>query len=144
MLFEGKFDGMSRTEMIELLDKAKDAYYNSGDEILSDAEYDELERLVGLENKSYIGSAKGNYTVKHAFLMGSLGKVQIKEQKDGSVNWGEAANEITSTFRKSNECRYIEASPKLDGCSFSLEFVNVNPSAAFANIPNDSASLGAV
>lgn len=31
MVFEGKFDGMSRTEMIELLDKAKDAYYNSGD-----------------------------------------------------------------------------------------------------------------
>ena len=129
MIFEGKFDGMSRTEMIELLDKAKDAYYNSGEEILSDAEYDELERLVGLENKSYIGSAKGNYTVKHAFLMGSLGKIQIKEQRDGTINWEEAADTITACFRKANGCKYIEASPKLDGCSFSLEFVNVNNKA---------------
>ena len=129
MMFEGKFDGMSHAEMIELLDKAKDAYYNSGEEILSDAEYDELERLAGLENKSYIGSAKGNYTVKHAFLMGSLGKTQVKEQKDGSINWEQVTDEIISAFRKSNGCKYIEASPKLDGCSFSLEFSNVNNKA---------------
>lgn len=130
MLFESeKFAGMSHTEMIELLNKAKDAYYNSGEEILSDAEYDELEKLAGLENKNYIGSAKGNYTVKHAFLMGSLSKSQVKEQKDGSVNWEEVAAEITASLRKSNNCKYIEASPKLDGCSFSLEFSNVNNKA---------------
>lgn len=123
------FDGMSRAEMIELLDKAKDAYYNSGEEILSDAEYDELERRIGLENKSYIGSAKGNYTVRHAFIMGSLAKIQIKEQKDGTINWGEASAEINSVFKKANGCEYIEASPKLDGCSFSLEFTNVNNKA---------------
>lgn len=126
---ESNFDGMSRAEMMDLLDRAKEAYYNSGEELLSDAEYDELERLVGLENKTYIGSAKGNYTVKHAYIMGSLAKVQIKEQKDGSVNWGEASAEITSSLRKANGCRFIEASPKLDGCSFSLEFNNVNGKA---------------
>lgn len=129
MLFEGKFDNMSHEEMIELLDKAKDAYYNSGEEILSDAEYDELERLAGLENKSYIGSAKGNYTVKHAFSMGSLQKTQVKELKDGSVNWEQVAAEISSTLIKANECQYIEATPKLDGCSFSLEFSNINNKA---------------
>ena len=126
MLFEGKFDGMTRAEKIELLNKAKDAYYNSSEEIMSDAEYDELERSVGLENKSYIGSAKGNYSVKHAFLMGSIQKTQIKEQRDGTVNWNTAADDIMSTFRKANNCQYIEATPKLDGCSFSLEFVNIN------------------
>ena len=126
MLFEGKFDDMSRAEKIELMNKAKDAYYNSSEEIMSDAEYDELERSVGLENKSYIGSAKGNYSVKHAFLMGSIQKTQIKEQRDGTVNWNTAANDIMSTFRKANNCQYIEATPKLDGCSFSLEFVNTN------------------
>ena len=129
MVFEGKFDGMTRAEKIELLNKAKDAYYNSGEEIMSDAEYDELERAVGLENKSYIRSAKGNYSVKHAFIMGSIAKTQIKEHRDGTVNWDTAAEDITSTFRKSNNCRYIEATPKLDGCSFSLEFVNINNKA---------------
>lgn len=126
MLFEGKFDDMSRAEKIELMNKAKDAYYNSSEEIMSDAEYDELERSVGLENKSYIGSAKGNYSVKHAFLMGSIQKTQIKEQRDGTVNWNTAADDIMTTFRKANNCQYIEATPKLDGCSFSLEFVNTN------------------
>ena len=126
MVFEGKFDDMSRAEKIELMNKAKDAYYNSSKEIMSDAEYDELERSVGLENKSYIGSAKGNYTVKHAFSMGSIQKTQIKEQRDGTVNWNTAADDITSTFKKANNCQYIEATPKLDGCSFSLEFVNIN------------------
>lgn len=129
MLFEGKFDGMTRAEKIELLNKAKDAYYNSGQEIIFDAEYDELERSVGLENKSYIGSAKGNYSIKHAFIMGSIQKTQIKEQRDGTVNWNTAAEDITSTFRKANDCHYIEATPKLDGCSFSLEFVNINNKA---------------
>ena len=126
MVFEGKFDDMSYAEKIELMNKAKDAYYNSSEEIMSDAEYDELERSVGLENKSYIGSAKGNYTVKHAFSMGSIQKTQIKEQRDGTVNWNTAADDIMSTFRKANNCQYIEATPKLDGCSFSLEFVNTN------------------
>ena len=126
MVFEGKFDDMTRAEKIELMNKAKDAYYNSSEEIMSDAEYDELERSVGLENKSYIGSAKGNYTVKHAFSMGSIQKTQIKEQRDGTVNWNTAADDIMSTFRKANNCQYIEATPKLDGCSFSLEFVNTN------------------
>ena len=126
MIFEGKFDDMTRAEKIELMNKAKNAYYNSSEEIMSDAEYDELERSVGLENKSYIGSAKGNYTVKHAFSMGSIQKTQIKEQRDGTVNWNTAADDIMSTFRKANNCQYIEATPKLDGCSFSLEFVNTN------------------
>ena len=126
MLFEGKFDDMTHAEKIELMNKAKDAYYNSSEEIMSDAEYDELERSVGLENKSYIRSAKGNYSVKHAFLMGSIQKTQIKEQRDGTVNWNTATNDIMSTFRKANNCQYIEATPKLDGCSFSLEFVNTN------------------
>ena len=126
IIFEGKFDDMSRAEKIELMNKAKDTYYNSSEEIMSDAEYDELERSVGLENKSYIGSAKGNYTVKHAFSMGSIQKIQIKEQRDGTVNWNTAADDIMSTFRKANNCQYIEATPKLDGCSFSLEFVNTN------------------
>ena len=39
----------------ELYDKAKDAYYN-GEEIMSDLEFDELEKELGLENKGYVGT----------------------------------------------------------------------------------------
>ena len=72
------FSNLSRKEKLELLNRAKDAYYNSGEEILNDTEYDELEAELGLENKNYVGSKHGNYTVKHSFIMGSLAKIQIK------------------------------------------------------------------
>ena len=42
-------------EKLELYNKAKEAYYN-GTPIMSDIEFDELERSLGLENKSYIGA----------------------------------------------------------------------------------------
>ena len=42
---------------LELYNKAKEAYYN-GVPIMEDFEFDELERRIGLENKSYIGSKK--------------------------------------------------------------------------------------
>ena len=39
---------LTRKEKIELLNQAKDAYYTTGEEILSDWEYDELEKELGL------------------------------------------------------------------------------------------------
>ena len=45
---------LTRKEKIELLNQAKDAYYNTGEEILSDWEYDELEKELGLENNNYV------------------------------------------------------------------------------------------
>jgi NAD-dependent DNA ligase len=117
------FSKMNTEEPQDLLDRAKDAYYNSGEELLSDAEYDELEKRLGLENKNYVGSKRGNYDVKHAFIMGSLAKTQVKE-KDGFINWEECADQIESFLRKSNGAKYFETTPKLDGCSFSAEFLN--------------------
>ena len=79
---------------LELYNKAKEAYYN-GTPIMEDFEFDELEKKLGLENKSYIGTHKNpTYTVKHPIIMGSLSKVQIKE-KDGSVDWDGFASEIS-------------------------------------------------
>ncbi|MBO6271197.1 hypothetical protein J6O48_00295 [bacterium] len=66
---------MSRKEKLDLLNRAKDAYYNTGEELLSDYDYDELEAELGLENKNYVGSKHKGYTVKHSFIMGSLSKV---------------------------------------------------------------------
>ena len=117
------FSKMNTEELQDLLDRAKEAYYNSEEEILSDSEYDELEKRLGLENKNYIGSKRGNYDVKHAFIMGSLAKTQVKEN-NGIINWEECAEQIGSFLRKSNGAKYFETTPKLDGCSFSAEFLN--------------------
>ena len=113
---------LTRKEKLALLNKAKDAYYNTGEEILSDWEYDELEKELGLENSNYVGSRNGNYTVKHAFLMGSLAKIQIRQDKNGIIDWGKYAQEFTTYFNKARSPKWIETTPKLDGCSFSAQF----------------------
>lgn len=116
---------MTREEKLDLLDQAKDAYYNTGEELITDAQYDALEAELGLENKNYVGSKHKGYTVQHSFIMGSLSKVQIKEdKKTGTVDWDLFASQINSYLRKSQGNRYIEITPKLDGASFSAEFKN--------------------
>jgi hypothetical protein len=66
---------MTREEKLELYNKAKDAYY-LGEEIMSDQEFDKLEKELGLENTSYIGTHhQKSSTIQHPYLMGSLSKV---------------------------------------------------------------------
>ena len=118
---------LSKKYIEKLLDIAKDYYYNTGNELIDDAMYDELESFIDLENKNYVGSKSSakhaNYTVKHSFIMGSLAKIQIKEdKKTGIVDWDTYANEFKKYFDKSAGCKYFETTPKLDGCSFSAEF----------------------
>ena len=103
---------------LELYNTAKEAYYN-GTPIMEDFEFDELEKKLGLENKSYIGTKHNpSYTIQHPFIMGSLSKVQIKKDNDGSIPWGKYYKEVLSYI-----CRYtpntnILVTPKFDGCSF--------------------------
>ena len=120
-------DNLSKDYVEGLLDIAKDYYYNTGNELIDDATYDELESFAGLENKNYVGSKSNakhaNYTVKHSFIMGSLSKIQIKEdKKTGMVDWDTYAAEFEKYLDKASGCRYFETTPKLDGCSFSAEF----------------------
>ena len=130
-----EIDSMSREEKLDLLDRAKDAYYNTGKEILTDKQYDDLEAELGLENKNYVGSKHKGYTVKHSFIMGSLAKVQIKEdKKTGIVDWDGFASQINSYLRKSDGGQYIEVTPKLDGASFSAEFRNKNGVAELISV----------
>lgn len=108
----------------DLYDKAKDAYYN-GEEIMSDFEFDELENELGLENKGYVGTHhQKSYTIKHPFIMGSLSKVQVKEDKNHNINWNELENKIMSFLNKSKQNSsddwYFECTPKFDGCSFEV------------------------
>ena len=108
---------------IELYNAAKEAYYNDTP-IMSDYEFDELEASLGLENKSYVGTRHNpSYTVEHPFIMGSLSKIQIKEDANGNIDWpmyvGELANYINYTGQFSNSVSLpIIVTPKYDGCSF--------------------------
>jgi DNA ligase (NAD+) len=106
----------------ELYDKAKEAYYN-GEPIMTDLEFDELEKELGLENQGYIGTHhQKSYTVKHPFIMGSLSKVQIKEDDNHNVDWLGFQEKVMTYLRKSNGYLkpgwFYEVTPKYDGCSF--------------------------
>ena len=115
---------MSREDKLELYNKAKDAYYN-GVEIMSDQEFDKLEKELGLENKSYVGTHhQKSYTIKHPYIMGSLSKVQIVKNNNGIVEYDKFADNINSYLKKSK--MYGEkvwrcgVTPKFDGCSFEV------------------------
>ena len=106
----------------ELYDQAKEAYYN-GEPIMTDLEFDELEKELGLENQGYIGTHhQKSYTIKHPFIMGSLSKIQIKEDDKHIVNWWDYQKKVMDYLRKSNgygkEGWFFEVTPKYDGCSW--------------------------
>lgn len=109
-------DKASVSDIKKVLELAKEAYYNTGEELIPDTLYDELEKKVGLENVNYVG-AKHNpsYTVKHPFTMGSLSKVQVHE-KNGIVDWKEYYNS-SNKYYKLNP---IIVTPKFDGCSWEM------------------------
>ena len=111
-------------EKIDLYNLAKDSYYN-GEEILDDYEFDELERELGLENKSYVGTVSSSYTVQHPIVMGTLQKEQIKE-KNGEVEWNKHFNNILNYLRFSleKEDSKVIVTPKYDGCSFEVVISN--------------------
>ena len=115
---------MTREDKLKLYNEAKEAYYN-GVEIMSDQEFDKLEKELGLENVSYVGTHhQKSYTVEHPFLMGSLSKVQIVKDNNGVVNYDKFAESINSYLKKSRKYGenmwYCDITPKFDGCSFEV------------------------
>lgn len=109
---------------LELYNKAKDAYYNGSEPIMTDLEFDELESELGLENNGYVGSKSKNYTVKHPFIMGSISKVQVKFENDGHISYEKYVNDVNSYLKKSRHTEHrdwmTEITPKYDGCSFEI------------------------
>lgn len=103
-------------EKLELLKRANEAY-REGNPIMGDAEYDELEKELELENINEIGEKHSpELTIKHPFIMGSLSKVQVHREKDETINWGSILKQVRS-YIGSNE---VIITPKYDGCSFEL------------------------
>jgi DNA ligase (NAD+) len=113
---------MTREDKLKLYNEAKEAYYN-GVEIMSDQEFDKLEKELGLENNSYVGTHhQKSYTIEHPFLMGSLSKVQIVKNNRGVVDYDKFAENVNSYLKKSlkygDSLWYCDVTPKFDGCSF--------------------------
>ena len=108
------------TDKEKLYLEAKEAYYN-GEGIMSDLEFDSLEKELGFENNSTVGSRHNpSYTVKHPVIMGSLSKVQIHENKNGDVEWGKYLTDI----KKYTTSDSLVITPKYDGCSFEVHMNN--------------------
>lgn len=111
---------MTKKEKLELYYRAKEAYYN-GTEIITDFEFDILEKELGLENKSEIGTKHNpSYTVKHPFIMGSISKVQIHKNKEGIIEWKKYFDEAYDFFSNNK----VIITPKFDGCSFEVDVDN--------------------
>ena len=99
---------------LELYHKAKEAYYN-GQEIMSDLEFDELEKSLGLSNVGPVGARRNpSYTVEHPVLMGSLKKIQVHND-----NWKDYFSRADAIV---NFERGVIITPKYDGCSFEVVF----------------------
>lgn len=114
---------MTQKEKLELYYKAKEAYYN-GQGIMTDFEFDTLEKELGLENKSEVGSRHNpSYTIKHPFIMGSLAKVQIHKDKEGNIDWKKYRGQIYNYINMEHSFHVI-ITPKFDGCSFECEIEN--------------------
>lgn len=119
------FNDYNEKELLQIYKNAKDAYYN-GEEIMSDIEFDELEEYLGLSNKSKVGTRRNEkYTIKHPVLMGSLSKVQVKENKDGIIDWDDIFTDTKSYMFKYRASSFI-VTPKFDGLSFEA-YIQVEP-----------------
>ena len=111
---------MNKKEKLELYYCAKEAYYN-GQEIMTDYEFDQLEKELGLENKAQVGARHNpSYTIVHPFIMGSLSKVQIHKDKEGNIEWRKYFEEARKFFGRHE----VIVTPKFDGCSFECECKN--------------------
>lgn len=107
---------------IDLLNKANESY-REGNPIMGDAEYDALEQELGLENRNSIGEKHSpEFTVKHPFIMGSLSKVQVHREKDGTIDWCSILKQIRSYIGSAE----VIITPKYDGCSFEAVIDNGN------------------
>lgn len=129
------FENLTKEEKIKLYNSSKDAYYNGNSE-LTDIEFDELEKDLGLENMGYVGTHhQKNYTVHHPFLMGSLSKVQVKEDDEHMINWFDLQENVLSYLRKSKcfmkDGWYFEVTPKYDGCSWEAV---INPKGELVSV----------
>lgn len=108
---------------INLYREAAYAYYNTGDTIMSDEDFDNLRQT--LINKGMDLSAVGAPIIpgenrKHTFPMLSLGKVPVKEYEMDFTKSKEIVNKLRRFQPDITDSTPILATFKLDGCGIDL------------------------
>lgn len=108
-------------EYVEILTKANDSYYNTGETIMTDKEYDDLRdeftsRFPDHEFVKTVGAAIEQATflkVNHEIAMGSQAKVNTPEEL---IDWAKKQQE-----KVKNKFQFV-ISEKVDGFSLSLKY----------------------
>lgn len=110
----------SKADKLKLYKYCKETYA-AGNSPLEDFEFDELQDMLGYENKDNTPTKHNpKYTIPHPVKMGSLSKVQIKRSNDGTIDWNSFSDKVKKfVFRNSNDAPLI-ITPKFDGCSFEV------------------------
>ncbi len=81
----------------KLYKEAVEAYY-SGEERISDTEFDTLEEELGLKNKILGSSHSNNYTIKHPVILGSLRTDPLKDELLGDSTIKKYVNTFTKNI----------------------------------------------
>lgn len=109
-------NNMSVEELVKMLEQASDAYYNSGEIILSDDEYDflvDVLKIRSINNDFFkvVGAIDPKEKVKLPYNMGSLDKLKT----DFSIkNWKKQYN------------GFVAVMEKLDGVSLQIVYIDGN------------------
>lgn len=116
---------LSRAEQLKFYKQCKELY-STGNSPIEDFEFDELQALLGYENKDNIPTKHNpKYTIEHPVKMGSLSKIQIKYDKDSNtINWDKYYNELLKYTNKYTSNPFLIITPKYDGCSFEVVIRN--------------------
>ena len=110
--------------------EAKDYYYNNIETIMSDIEFDELEEWLKDNDpdfKMFVGSPTKEDKHTHWSPMLSLDKIQIKpdaENKSDILRLTKDVTEWTSTFAQHANDNVFEITPKYDGVSINIQYIN--------------------
>lgn len=108
---------LSLEERIDLIDKAKKAYYETADPIMSDEDYDELEESVLVETSDIVsvGVNSRHNKAEHTNPMLSLGKYKIDKDETNTL---EILEELLEKYNEFD----LTLSFKYDGLAMNVEF----------------------
>lgn len=103
-------------ELLDLYQKARDAYYKTGETVMPDSDFDDLEDELKkrnlIENVDSVGNDEidGFPKAKHTILMGSQAKANTLEE--------------VADWLSKQKCKSFIAEPKCDGISLELNYID--------------------